>query len=65
MQEKRWRSCLFVHCRIGSSEIDRLRQSIGLVVHCRIGSSEMFRIKVVDLDVVHCRIGSSENDQGL
>ena len=51
----------FVHCRIGSSEINGTQAAIRAGVHCRIGSSENDREKFREGGKVHCRIGSSEN----
>ena len=52
---------LTVHCRIGSSESQRLPHNWLWCVHCRIGSSEKYAIHNAGARLVHCRIGSSEN----
>ena len=52
---------LRIHCRIGSSEIERTEPGPGYIIHCRIGSSEMFQDGQQNTLEIHCRIGSSEN----
>ena len=51
-----------VHCRTGSSEIDKILAEIAKLVHCRTGSSEKHDRADRTGEPVHCRTGSSEND---
>ena len=51
----------FVHCRIGSLESHKGKNTRLLLVHCRIGSLEIILLRSCISFGVHCRIGSLES----
>ena len=52
---------LFVNCRIGSLEKQRLAVAARRIVNCRIGSLEIVSDRKEYEEIVNCRIGSLEN----
>ena len=57
------REDLYLHCRIGSSEIVGPMESMRNRLHCRIGSSEITVEAIAVVNSLHCRIGSSEKSK--
>ena len=50
----------FVHCHVGSLEIQTFFQSPYQQVHCHVGSLESTRFWGDDVGDVHCHVGSLE-----
>ena len=49
--------CIFVHCRVGSLEIQQGKFTATVRVHCRVGSLERLDVRAINTASVHCRVG--------